>query len=54
MYFPIVLLQIVKRTTLHKIVDDDDNAEEQYRHCVDGLANMREEAANDVLMRPEI
>ena len=33
---------------------DDDDAEERYRRCVDGLAKMREEAADDVTLRPEL
>ena len=33
---------------------DDDDAEERYRCCVDGLAKMREEAADDVLLMPEL
>ena len=32
----------------------DNDAEERYRRCVDGLAKMREEAADDVLLRPEL
>ena len=33
---------------------DDDDAEERYCRCVDGLAKMGEEAADDVLLRPEM
>ena len=33
---------------------DDNAAEERYRRCVDGLAKVREEATNDVLLRPEL
>ena len=33
---------------------DDNDAEERYRRCFDGLAKMREEAADDVLLRPEL
>ena len=33
---------------------DNDAAEERYHRCVDGLAKMREDAADDVLLRPEL
>ena len=33
---------------------DDDDAEKRYRRYVDGLTKMREEAADDVLQRPEL
>ena len=32
----------------------DDDAEERYRRCVDGPAKMREEAADDLLLRPDL